>query len=62
MKKGLKPIEVAVGDDFDLDFQEAIATIPTPSEELKGKVIDVVEQGYMLGDAIIRFSKVVVGQ
>jgi len=62
MKKGLKPIEVFGGDDFNLDFQEAIATIPAPSEELKGKVIDVVEQGYMLGETIIRFPKVVVGQ
>ncbi|MCL2510572.1 MAG: nucleotide exchange factor GrpE [Bacteroidales bacterium] len=61
-KKELTPIEVAIGSDFDLNFQEAIATIPAPSEELKGKVIDVVEKGYMLGDAIIRFSKVVVGQ
>ena len=61
-KKELKPIEIPVGSDFDLNFQEAIATIPAPSEALKGKVIDVVEKGYMLGDAIIRFSKVVVGQ
>ena len=61
-KKELKQIEIPVGSDFDLNFQEAIATIPAPSEELKGKVIDVVEKGYMLGDTIIRFSKVVVGQ
>jgi molecular chaperone GrpE len=61
-KKELKQIEIPVGSDFDLNCQEAIATIPAPSEELKGKVIDVVEKGYMLGDAIIRFSKVVVGQ
>ena len=61
-KKELSPIEIAVGSDFDLNFQEAIATIPAPSEEMKGKVIDVVETGYMLGDSIIRFSKVVVGQ
>jgi molecular chaperone GrpE len=61
-KKELKQVEVSVGSDFDLNFQEAIATIPAPTEEMKGKVIDVVEKGYMLGDAIIRFSKVVVGQ
>jgi len=61
-KKELKEIEIAVGSDFDLNFQEAIASIPAPSEDMKGKVIDVVEKGYMLGDSIIRFSKVVVGQ
>ena len=61
-KKELKEIEVSVGSDFDLNLQEAVATIPAPSEEMKGKVIDVVEKGYMLGDAIIRFAKVVVGQ
>jgi molecular chaperone GrpE len=61
-KKELKQIETPVGSDFDLNFQEAIASIPAPSEEMKGKVIDVVEKGYMLGDTIIRFSKVVVGQ
>jgi len=62
IKKELKHIEIAVGSDFDLNFQEAVATIPAPSEALKGKVIDVVEKGYMLGETIIRFSKVVVGQ
>jgi molecular chaperone GrpE len=61
-KKELTPIEVSIGSDFDLNFQEAIASIPAPSEDLKGKIIDVVEKGYMLGDTIIRFSKVVVGQ
>jgi len=61
-KKDLKEIEVAVGSDFDLNVQEAIASVPVPAEEMKGKVIDVVEKGYMLGDSIIRFSKVVVGQ
>ena len=61
-KKELKQIEVSIGSDFDLNFQEAVASIPAPSEELKGKVIDVVEKGYMLGETIIRFSKVVVGQ
>jgi len=61
-KKELKQIAVPVGSDFDLNFQEAVAIIPAPSEELKGKVIDVVEKGYMLGESIIRFSKVVVGQ
>lgn len=61
-KKELKQIEIPIGSDFDLNFQEAIASVPAPEEEMKGKVIDVVEKGYMLGDTIIRFSKVVVGQ
>jgi molecular chaperone GrpE len=61
-KKDLRQIEVSAGSEFDLNFQEAIASIPAPSEELKGKVIDVIEKGYMMGETIIRFSKVVVGQ
>ncbi|MDL1913133.1 MAG: nucleotide exchange factor GrpE [Bergeyella sp.] len=61
-EKGLKPIEVKVGDSFDVDTQEAITQISAPSEELKGKVVDVIETGYMLYDKVIRFAKVVVGQ
>ena len=48
--------------EFDTDHHEAITKIPAPSEELKGKVIDCVEKGYMLNDKVIRFSKVVVGE
>ena len=59
--KGLKPIEAA-GEVFDADIHEAITNIPAPSEDMKGKVVDVVEQGYYLGEKIIRFPKVVVGQ
>ncbi|MBN7815076.1 nucleotide exchange factor GrpE [Algoriphagus pacificus] len=59
--KGLKPMEDLVGKPFDADTQEAITQIPAPSEELKGKVIDVVEKGYTLGDKVVRFAKVVTG-
>jgi len=59
--KGLSDIEVKVGDDFDAEIHEAITQIPAPSEDLKGKIIDTVEKGYKLGDKIIRFPKVVVG-
>jgi molecular chaperone GrpE len=58
--KGLKIIE-AIGNDFDPDVHEAIAQIPAPEEQQKGKVIDVVEQGYTLNEKIIRHPKVVVG-
>lgn len=59
--KGLKPIQ-AKDQVFDTDFHEAITQIPAPTEELKGKVVDEVEKGYMLNEKIIRFSKVVIGQ
>lgn len=61
-KEGLKPMEVKKGDGFDADKHEAITQIPAPSEDLKGKIIDTVEKGYMLGEKIIRFPKVVIGQ
>jgi len=60
-KKGLNPIE-SKGNEFDTDFHEAITQIPAPSDDLKGKVVDEVEKGYQLGDKVIRFSKVVIGQ
>ncbi|WP_196892772.1 nucleotide exchange factor GrpE [Aureivirga marina] len=60
-QKGLLAIEVKVGDTFDAEEHEAITQIPAPSEDLKGKIIDVVEQGYKLGDKTIRFPKVVIG-
>lgn len=59
--KGLEQIEVKTGDAFDADFAEAITQIPAPSDELKGKIVDVIEKGYKLGDKIIRFPKVVIG-
>ena len=60
--KGLEQIEVRNGDAFNADYAEAITQIPAPSEELKGKIVDVVEKGYKLGDKIIRFPKVIIGQ
>jgi molecular chaperone GrpE len=59
--KGLKPIEVNAGDDFNTDFHEAITQIPAPTEDLKGKIVDVVETGYLLNDVVVRYAKVVVG-
>lgn len=61
-QKGLKPMEVEKGETFDADKHEAITQIPAPSEDLKGKIIDIVEKGYVLGEKIIRFPKVVIGQ
>ena len=61
-QKGLKEMESSIGSDFDTDFHEAITQIPAPSDELKGKVIDQTEKGYMLNDKVIRYAKVVVGQ
>ena len=60
--KGLSKIETKSGDVFDAEFHEAITQIPAPSDDLKGKVIDCVETGYKLGDKIIRYPKVVIGQ
>lgn len=60
VQKGLKEME-SKGVAFDADIHEAITTIPAPSEDLKGKVIDEVEKGYFLNDKVIRFAKVVVG-
>ena len=61
-QKGLSKIETNAGDVFDAEIHEAITQIPAPSEDLKGKVIDCVEKGYKLGDKIIRYPKVVIGQ
>ena len=51
-----------IGEVFDTDLHEAITKIPAPDESLKGKVVDVIEKGYMLKDKILRFAKVVVGE
>ncbi len=61
LSKGLKEME-AKGHDFDSDLHEAIANIPAPEEQLKGKVVDDVEKGYFLNDKVLRYAKVVVGQ
>ena len=62
VSKGLEQVDVKIGDDFDADFAEAITQIPAPSDKLKGKIVDVLEKGYKLGDKIIRYPKVVIGQ
>ena len=61
-QKGLSYIDVKQGDIFDVELHEAITQIPAPSDDLKGKIIDVVEQGYKLGEKVIRYPKVVIGQ
>ena len=58
---GVKPME-STGADFDADFHEAIATIPAPSPELKGKVVDTTQRGYMINDKVLRHAKVAVGE
>ncbi|UWX62662.1 nucleotide exchange factor GrpE [Chryseobacterium oranimense] len=60
-EKGLKAMEVNAGDTFNVDYHEAITQIPAPSEDLKGKIVDVIETGYTLNDKVIRFAKVVTG-
>ena len=60
-QNGVKEIE-AKGKDFDTDLHEAITTFPAPTEDLKGKIIDVVQKGYYLNDKVIRHSKVVIGE
>jgi molecular chaperone GrpE len=59
-EKGVKVMD-AKGADFNVDLHEAITEIPAPSEDQKGKIIDVVQNGYYLNDKLIRFAKVVVG-
>ena len=58
--RGLAKIE-AKGEDFNTDFHEAVTQFPAPSEDMKGKVIDVVQTGYMLNGKILHYAKVVVG-
>ena len=61
VSKGLEQVEVRAGDAFNADYAEAITQIPAPYDDLKGKIVDVIEKGYKLGDKIIRFPKVVIG-
>lgn len=60
--KGLKAMDNEPGIEFDPEIHEAITKIPAPDEKLKGKVVDVVEKGYLLNDKVIRFAKVVIGE
>ena len=59
-KKGLKEIEDPNGKVLDTDFHEAITNIPAPSKNMKGKIIDTIEKGYLLGGKVLRYAKVVV--
>jgi molecular chaperone GrpE len=61
-QKGLKVIIVEKGEVFNADNHEAITQIPAPTKDLKGKIIDIIEKGYKLGDKVIRFPKVIIGQ
>ena len=61
-QKGLSVIDAKGGDVFDVELHEAITQIPAPTGDLKGKIIDVLEQGYKLGEKVIRYPKVVIGQ
>ena len=60
-QKGIKEID-ALHTEFDTDLHEALTKIPAPKKKLRGKVVDVIEKGYLLGDKVIRFSKVVIGE
>jgi molecular chaperone GrpE len=60
--KGLKVVQVNKGDSFDAEDHEAVTQIAAPSEDLKGKIIDVIEKGYKLGEKVIRYPKVVIGK
>ena len=60
--QGLEELEVKVGDSFDSEIHEAISQIPAQNDDQKGKIIDIIEGGYKLGDQVIKFPKVVVAQ
>lgn len=58
---GLKPMDLKAGSDFDADLHEAITQVPVADDTLSGKIVDVVEKGYLLNDKVVRHAKVVVG-
>lgn len=60
--KGLEPIGTKQGDVFDAEIHEAVTQIPAPDKKMQGKIIDVLEKGYTLGEKVIRYPKVVIGQ
>lgn len=60
-QKGLKPMGDLIGKEFDADLHEAITHTPAPKESLKGKIVDVIENGYYLNDKVIRYAKVIIG-
>jgi molecular chaperone GrpE len=51
----------SIGKEFDADLHEGITSIPAPSSDLKGKILDELEKGYLLNDKVIRFAKVIIG-
>ena len=59
-KKGLKEIEDPIGKELDTDFHEAITNIPAQDKKQKGKIVDVIEKGYLLSTKVLRYAKVVV--
>ncbi len=61
-QSGVKLMDIKPGSDFNADIHEAITQVPAADETLKGKVMDVVEHGYLLNEKVIRYAKVVVGQ
>ncbi|WP_185864530.1 nucleotide exchange factor GrpE [Blattabacterium cuenoti] len=61
-EKGLEKIKIKKGDDFNTDFHEAITQIPAVTEDLKGKIIEIIEAGYILQEKVIRHAKVVTGK
>lgn len=60
-RKGVKEIK-ATGEEFDTDLHEAVTKIPAPTKKDKGKIVDVIEKGYVLNDTVIRYAKVIVGE
>ena len=60
-KKGLSEIEDPINKKLDTDFHEATANAPAPNKKQKGKIIDIIEKGYLLGGKVLRYAKVVVG-
>lgn len=60
-QKGLVVMKGEQGMDFDSDFHEAITQIPAPKKNLKGKVVDIIEKGYLLKEKVVRYAKVVIG-
>jgi molecular chaperone GrpE len=60
-QQGIREID-SINQDFNTDFHEAVTTIPVSDENLKGKVVDVIEKGYYLHDKVIRYPKVVIGE
>ena len=60
--KGLSLVDVKKGDEFNADDHEAVTQIPAPTNDMVGKIIDIIEKGYKLGEKVIRYPKVVIGK